>query len=209
MKKEKIIAKATGAELDIGIGFKPDRVRILNVTDRTELIWDGAYLTGQLYGMTVAVEGDKAAAAATYGVTLYDGVGVLGEADATIATILVAKDDDLKDTITKFTMDTVANKTGHFDASIDTDTVGVGSRIVIEGKVYIITALTNDGDASDEVTLDAAPVLTISSVDSVFSKYTHRGAIATDAVPQGIKIGANAVVNDTDGDLLVIEAELF
>ena len=206
MRKEKIIAKATGAELDVGIGFIPDRVRILNVTDRTELIWDGPYLTGQLYGMTVAVEGDKAAAAEGYGVTVYEGAGVIGTADATI---LVAKDDDLKDTTTTFVLDTTSNHTGHFDVAIDTDTIGVGSRVILNGVVFAIVALTSDGDATDDVTLDASPIDTSSAVDTIFSKYTHRGAVATDAIPPGIKIGANAVVNDTDGDLMVIEAELF
>lgn len=205
MTKVVIRAKATAAALTVGIGFKPDRVRVLNVTDKTELIYDGHALAGSLYGITVAAAGDKAAAAAAVnGIILADGEGVLGSASTAK---LVAKDDDLKGTITQFTLDNSTNKTGHFDVALATATCGVGSRVVLNGKVYTIVALSNDGDAANDVTLDAAPVDTVSAVDSVFSIYTHRGAAATDAIPAGITIGASATVNDTDGDLLLIEAE--
>jgi hypothetical protein len=207
MRKEKVICKATGAELDVSLGFYPDFVRILNATDKTELVWSGANLTGMLYGMTVAAAGDKAAAAAGYGVTLYEGAGVLGAADATI---VVKKDDDVKGTVTTFTVGSTANKTGNVDVVLDTATVGVGSKIIMsDGKICTIVALTSNGEQANEITLDVLPTLTVNTVDRITSMYTHRGAVATDAPAKGIKIGASAVVNDTDGDVLVIEAELY
>jgi hypothetical protein len=206
MRKEKIICKATGAELDVAIGFYPDFVRIVNVTDKTELVWSGANLTGMLYGMTVAAAGDKAAAAAGYGVTLYEGAGVLGAADATI---IVKKDDDVKGNATTFTVGSTSNKTGNFDLAIDAALVGVGSRIVMGGKISTIVAITSTGAAANQVTLDVLPDLTVNKIDSITSMFTHRGTVATDSPAKGIKIGASAVVNDTDGDVLVIEAELY
>lgn len=197
---------ATAATLTIGCGFKPDRVKIRNVTDKTELAWDVKEVNGSLYGMTVAAAGDKAAAStAAYGVAVYEGEGPL----ATASTVKVVRDEtDRKGSITSFVIDTAANKTGHWDAACNTTYVGIGSRMVIGGKTYTVTALTSTGAAANQVTLDANPPNTTSAVSKIFNKVDFIGAAAGVPIPAGFTIGASATVNDTNTDTLQFEAEI-
>ena len=207
------IVKATNAVLNIGIGFKPDFVRVLNGTERTELVFDSRSTKEQPYGMTVAADGVKAdAASEAAGIALYDGEGPL-EADST--TELKEDRSDKKGSVTKFIIDDSANKTGHFDAALDTDKVGVGSVVVLdaegqEGHDAVITALTNDGDAANEVTLSSLPAAHMSGmanqVCKIMGMYDYVGGKAGQSVPAGFTIGASAAVNANDGDTLLIEA---
>jgi len=63
-------------------------------------------------------------------------------------------------TVTAYTQD--STNTGHFNCPVDTTYVGVGSKVVIEpngplsAREYYITAITSDGDASTNITLNAA-----------------------------------------------------
>jgi hypothetical protein len=203
------IVKATNATLNIGIGFKPDFVKVLNGDDRTGLEFDNRMTHEQPYGQTVAAAGDKAdAASAAAGIELYDGATPLASASTTCLT----KDKaDKKGSVTKFTIDTAGSKTGHFDAGLTTADVGVGSKVMFgDGTLAEITSLTNDGDDTDEVTLDTLPEqsdgLSSHDVSKIYALYDYSGAAAGEAVPAGFTIGASATVNDTSGDILLFEA---
>jgi hypothetical protein len=206
MKTVRGVLKATNAALNIGIGFKPDFIKILNLNDRTGLEWDSRSTSQQQYGQTVAAAGDKAdAASAAAGISMYSGNNKLSAASTTE---LKRDDTDKKGSVTTWTTDTAADKTGHFDAGLTTADVGVGSKVVFaDGTIAEITSLTNDGDASDEVTLSVLP--DSNTVCKIWHKWDWIGGSAGDAIPQGFTIGASATVNDTDGDILLVEAGCF
>jgi hypothetical protein len=197
---------ATAATLAIGVGFKPDRVKIRNITDKTELAFDVKEVNGNRFGMTVAAAGDKAAAAdAAHGCVVYDGEGPLAAASTTK---LVRDETDRKGSITSFTLQNSTNKTGKFDAECSTTYVGIGSRMIINGKTYTIVGLTSNGEQDNEVTLDANPTATTSVVSKIFNKLDFIGGAAGVPVPAGFQIGASATVNDTNTDTLQFEAEI-
>lgn len=161
----------TGA-MKIGLGFVPSEVRILRlgaaVATAFETRWDANMLRAAL-----ARNGGLARSNATTFVGLADTAGIkpyLGGDTVTAATLanqiernaVAAYRGNLRGSITKWTLGSAANRTGSFDAGLDTTPCGVGSTVVIQaasnGKTYEarIAALTNDGDAANEVTLDQA-----------------------------------------------------
>lgn len=93
-------------------------------------------------------------------------------------------------TVNAYTQD--ATNTGHFNVAIDTNYVGVGSKVVIEpngpksAREYFITALTSDGDAATNVTLNAsAPSGTVRFIGY---KYDYALAPVGTIMPVGIAI---------------------
>lgn len=78
-----------GAAQDIELGFTPDFVKILNATDRTELVYNSGD-TVNTYGMAIGATGTKAkAAAAANGlkakdITYSSGKGITVGASATV-----------------------------------------------------------------------------------------------------------------------------
>jgi len=161
----------TGA-MKIGLGFVPSEVRILRlgaaVATAFETRWEANMLRAAL-----ARNGGLVRSNATTFVGLADTAGIkpyLGGDTVTAATLgnqiernaVAAYRGNLRGAITKWTLGSAANRTGSFDAGLDTTTCGVGSTVVIQaasnGKAYEahIAALTNDGDAANEVTLDRA-----------------------------------------------------
>lgn len=210
------IAEATGAELDIALGFHPDRVYIRNLTDRTELMWERKSINGQIYGQDSDADGTKTdCATAGAGCILYDGSG--GPLAAADATILRPSEADQANAgtlgrITGWTLGSAANKTGNFNVGCNTATVGPGSRIFMgqgkpHQKIARITAITNDGDAANEVTLDIA--VPTGAIDKIFAMWDFLPAGAGDVIQKGIRLGATVAVNDTDGDVMLIIAETF
>ena len=79
---------------------------------------------------------------------------------------------------------------------------------------YYIVAVVTDGStggAANEVTLSDLPAGAVAgsvySVDKIRSRFDLTGAPSGTVMPNGITIGASATVNNTDGDVLLIEAE--
>lgn len=63
----------TGATINVELGFTPDFVRVLNATDRKEVVWDTNDEVNT-HGMDIAAAGDKTAAAtAAAGLAVYAG----------------------------------------------------------------------------------------------------------------------------------------
>ena len=115
--------------------------------------------------------------------------------------------------ITNWTLDTAANFTGHFNTPLKTTELAVaaGSQVWIRDthnqvKVYQITALTSDGDAADNVTLDAAAPTGL--VEKLLSGFTHRLALIGETAAAGFTLAADASVNE-DGKIIMFEAGLY
>jgi hypothetical protein len=214
MQKAMRIVKATGATLTLGLGFKPDVVSILNRTDLTGHIFRRRDITNR-YGVTRAAAGDWAQAAdAAHGVIIYAG-GDKMSAASTIYLVDNTGDQRAEDVaagakVATFTMDTVANKTGHFNCNVVGATIGLNSKITFEGDstIYTIVALTaGQGASADQVTLDASPGSGAKKVTFIGSRWDMTGAASGIVIPEGITIGATATVNNTDGDVLEVIAE--
>jgi hypothetical protein len=216
--KEQAIVKATGATLTLGLGYEPSYVRVFNMTDVTELEWtpDLANIAAARYGFALAATGDKAAVnAAANGIDAYAG----GDKMTAASTVYILRnqanqagvDVAAGSKVTQFTMDTAANKTGHFNCDVVGATIGAGSRITFSGdpKVYRIIALTaGNGDTANEVTLDANPCSnggTVVYVSKIWPRWDYTGAASGEVIKKGITIGASATVNNTDGDVLLVQ----
>jgi len=218
------IIKAKAATLYVGLGFKPRKLLIKNLTDITSLTFATDFRAGVLaethYGISRAKAGDEAAiTTAAGGVVLYDGGDLMSAASTSY---LVRNDKDMRTTdgaggvqITQFTVGSVANKTGNFNVDTAGSHIGAGSVIILDnGFETYITALTMDGATggnANEVTLAALPAGAVAgkvySVSKIRSKWDLSGSAAAVLTPSGFTLGASATVNDTDGDVLYIEAE--
>lgn len=213
------IIKATAATLNVCLGFIPRKVRVTNLTDLTEHIYATDMRAGVLaethYGVSRAKAGDLAAVTtAAAGIVPYAGGTLLSAASTTC---LVRNDKDQRGAynanapISTFTIGHVANKTGNFNVEASTAVVGAGSVVVIKGVEYYVVAMTSNGEAANEVTLNDIPAGAVAgsvfSVDKIRSRFDLIGAPAGVVTLPGITIGASATVNNTDGDVLLIEAE--
>lgn len=205
--------KNTAATLYIGLGFKPLKIEVVNLTDGTAHLWAAsmriAAANAQKYGITVAAAGTRSTtASAAYGIDLYDGGDLMTAAST--AYLVRAEDDkraayDGVTKITAWTLGSAANKTGNFNVEASTSFVGPGSKIVIDGIEYEIRAMTSNGEQANEVTLDkAAPSGAVSRITSM---YEFAGAAKGVVIPKGFVIGASATVNDTGTDKCYFEAE--
>ncbi|MEI7879851.1 MAG: hypothetical protein WCI95_03140 [bacterium] len=218
------IIKATTATLNVGLGFIPRKVRVTNLTDLTEHLYATDMRAGVLaethYGISRAKAGDLAAVTtAAAGIVPYVG-GTLLTADST--TCLERNDKDMRvdgatstTAISTFTVGSVANKTGNFNVDVSSSgVVGAGSVIIIKGVEYYIVAVVTDGSTgggANEVTLSDLPAGAVAgsvfAIDKIRSRFDLIGAKSGKVTLPGITIGASATVNNTDGDVLLIEAE--
>jgi len=216
METARAIIKATAATLTPCIGFVPTTLRVVNLTDRTQLVWTDTMLAlaNQRYGLAIGATGTAGTVnTAAAGVVVYAGGDKLSAASTQYLRLLEADQSDVDvsagSPITTFDLDTAANYTGHFDADATGATIGPGSKITFDGKskVYTITALTaGAGAAADEVTLDSSPGSGTLRVTKIWSMYDYTGAPSGTVCKAGFTIGASATVNNTDGDKLLIEA---
>jgi hypothetical protein len=200
----------TGAAIYVGLGFIPDFVKIWNLesaTNQLHLEWSKnmravALVDGLQY--TEVVAGGNITAArltAGNGVSPYLGGDVMSAASTTY---LVRDYTDYRNTshgnITEYHLYSAA--TGHFNAPSDATYVGVGSRICIDGKWYTITAYTDDGDATNDVTLNKT--VASGTVEALTSMFDWAGAAAGTCIPAGF-YSAETVVN-VSGNLCFFEA---
>lgn len=205
--------KFTNAALRIGVGFKPLKIEVTNLTDRTGHVWAASMALSadnvEKFGLSLAAAGTRGAvASAAYGITPYAGGDLMSAASASY---LVRDEADKRDAydsvnkITAWTLDVAATYKGHFDDEASTTYIGPGAKVVIDGVEYEIRAMTSNGEQSEEVTLDrAAPS---GRVSRLTSRYDFAGAPKGVVIPRGFTIGASATINDTDGDLGYFEVE--
>jgi hypothetical protein len=196
MKSIKGIYTGLGATIRLGLGFVPDRVRLtkignanLDQLEWTALMARTATGAGGIIRAGVANTPGFALLAVTAGVRPYYGGDLITAAaltDQIPASEVSGYQGNLGGTITKWTLGSSANRTGCFNAGLDTAKCGVGSIVQIDTKLYRIVALTNDGDAANEVTLDrAAPT---GAVVFIGSKVDFVSAPVGTRMPAGIEI---------------------
>ena len=209
------------AGLYICCGFIPEWVKVINLEDAdvARIEWNIHMMrvaeTARGLLLSVADVAQDALAAADLGITPYKGGDAM---DGTY--YLVPIEQRLGDTyrnqridrsdgdtlVTKWTLGSATNHTGNFDNSVDTTYVGEGSLVIIDGVPYGITALSNDGDAANEVTLsDAAPD---GRVDSISPMYDYIAGESGKAAPPGFFIEKTTVIN-VSGEMCWFEAGTF
>lgn len=205
--------------LHLGFGFVPDKVRIQNIdqSQAEELVWTkemARAATGAEGIIRVGVGDTPSFALLTFGagVVRYYGQDLIGTASAQyqmLAQDLSTFRGDMRQKgtdgdLNAWVLDTAATPTGHWNAECNTTYVGVGSEIQIDGKTYAVTALTSNGEATDEVTLsEAAPT---GDIEAISYLYDFAPATAGLTMPAGIQINDTSYVN-VSGQKCLIEAE--
>ncbi len=210
----------TGAAVYICIGFVPDWVRLVAVSD-TECAhaWWSKHMRasnmveGQMWHGTGQAPADYAAGE---GISPYYGGDLLTSANQTSVTYgegvylgwddfdyrksqnaVINAGDAVSDDITTWTLDTSGNRTGHFNEDVVGTYIGAGSRIKIDGQWYVIESLTaGQGEAADEVTLNYAAAS--GTVECITGKYSMKPIAIGKTTPAGFKVSATADVNVND-----------
>jgi hypothetical protein len=221
MKKFAGLFVGSGASRKIGLGFVPDKVTIQNITaaDVGRIEWSRLMASLAAVGGGLLVEESTGLAAAKIaqasGVSVYYGGDVITSASAAALVAshaIPAYAGDMRDKgtaglVDSWTLYNASNRTGYFNAAVNTDYVKAGSRIMIGDAWYTIQAIATDGDASDDlVTLDrAAPSGEIKKITFPYDLYN---APAGTVMPAGIVLAETAVVNE-NAELCYIEAESY
>jgi len=215
------VFNGTGADLYLGIGFVPDWVTIWNLegTQVIRLDWNiGMMRSAEIVEGIQFTGADVAAAALTKGTGLlpYFGGDMLTATQAGIVTygegVYLKWDnvdyrhysgnsphclgDAVAVDIDSWILDTAANNTGHFNEDVAGTYVGEGSKIIIDGKVYTIVALTaTEGEAADEVTLSHS--VKSGDVQFIGGMYSMKPMIEGEVTSEGFLI-SNTTVNVND-----------
>lgn len=210
----------SGASRKICLGFVPDRVLIRNISaaDLGVIHWSRLMAANTTCPAGVKVlESTGMAATALTGVAgvsaYYGGEDVTAASAAVIIPVheIPTLSGDLREAgtlgpVDQWTLDTSANRTGHFNAGVNTSYIGKGSRVLIGDQWYTIQSLTNDGDAADEVTLDRAALS--GEVKKILHAYDLYNAPVGTRTKAGITLAETADVN-VSGELCYIEAEII
>ena len=209
----------TGANLYLCIGFVPDWVKVWNLegTQGISLEWNINMMRA-----AETVEGlqftgaDVACAALTIGTGLlphYGGVTLTSTQAGTVTYgegVYLKWDpvdyrfysgnsphglgDAVAYDIVKWTLDTAASNTGHFNEDVNGTYIGEGSKIVIDGKKYTIVACSN-GEDTDEVTLSHS--VKSGEIQYISGMYDMKPMIEGETTAEGFLI-YDATVNVND-----------
>lgn len=215
------VFNGTGADVYLCIGFVPDWVRVWNLegTQRILLEWNALMMrSAEVVEGIQLTAADQTAAALTKGNGLlpYYGGDTLTATQAGTVTygegVYLKWDnvdyrhysgnsphglgDAVAVDIGSWTLDTAANNTGHFNEDVNGTYVGEGSKIIIDGKVYTIVALTaGAGEADDEVTLSHS--VKSGDVQFIGGMYSMKPMIEGEVTSEGFLI-SNTTVNVND-----------
>lgn len=208
----------TGADLYLCLGFVPDwvKIRTLETTNEEIVVWSRNMRSAEAFGgFDVDDDGIISPITLAAGVAEYLG----GDLISSASTVYLQRraSEDMRGlgsggVISKWTLDTPANRTGHFDAPVNTTHVGEGSIVAIGSEtlgkpVYAtILALTSDGDAANDVTLSAA--VKSGNVLALKGMYDYTGVPAGTITKAGFFLDSTASVN-TSGELCFFEAGTY
>ena len=205
----------TAATINIGIGFRPDEVRVYNMGDAGNvlpyLVWMKNFRKAtNVEGFLLTPNAALADYATGEGLSVYTG-GV--RITTSNETNLIKDPAPSKiGSVNKWTLDTSGNRTGHFNIEKNSLCV-VESRILIAGdspgsvdKWYTIEAITSDGEAADEVTLsEAAPT---GIVKAIIGAFDYIAAAVDIIMPEGFTIKATGALN-VDAETMCFTADLW
>jgi len=208
----------TAADLYFSLGFVPDwvKIRTLVTTDEERLEWSRNMRGIAAFGGQ-AIDDDGAITPVALGAGVAEYLG--GNDLANLSTVYLDKraDQDMRDAgdgdvISAWTLDTPANRTGHFNAPVNTDHVGVGSLVRIGYEVTAqnewasIVALTSNGEVANEVTLSKA--VKSGSVLSLTGMADFVGMPAGSVTKAGFFLDSTAAVN-IDAQYCMFEAGTY
>ena len=210
----------TGAELVICCGFVPDAVKVVNLetatpcymwwnrhmADDSALSIEGVYRDtdgGALLDLTQGegiqpYYGGDLLTTTTAGTTTYGEGSYLKEdrRDYRFSdTVGIAKHpyvgDAVSEDIVKWTL--YSGYGGHFNEDVNGTYIGPGSPIIIDGKMYMISALTAAaGEATNEVTLNVSGVPS-GAVQFIGGKYGYKPMVANEVTPAGFRMNEDHV----------------
>jgi hypothetical protein len=207
----------TGADIYVGLGFVPDWVEIMSLetTDEERQYWDRDMRSAEMFG-GYTIDDDGAFSPVTIGAGIAEYLG--GNLVTAASTVYLQKySKDQRDAgsggvISRWILDTPGSRTGHFDNPVNTTYVGEGSIVQIGKEAApgrdqaVILALSNDGDAADEVTLSKD--LGTNEVLYISRMYDYWGVSANTVMSPGFFLDSTAAVN-TSGDMLRFRAGTF
>lgn len=212
--------KGTGATLHVGIGFKPDWVRLFNIEGGgtlTSIFWSRHFRSAEILAGIKTADGVDSELTIGAGIIDYDG----GDTMAAASTAHLKRDrDDRRDAntptyekIDTWTLGSSTNKTGKFNAAANSTYVGEGSIIIIKEAIggaikrARVTAFTNYGEVANYVTLDRA----VASGEILFlgGKHDYIGCVAGDVTSAGFTVGATTGVNTSSAELNMFEAGTY
>lgn len=90
----------------------------------------------------------------------------------------------------------VAAYLGHFDQPVATTKVGEGSKIVIDGKEYVIRAISSNGEAVSEVTLDET--VPSGAIEFIGGMYDYAPMAIGKVTSPGFKLNITSLINVND-----------
>ena len=209
---------ATGSDLYVCPGFVPDWVELMTIesTDEERSYWDRNMRTVEFHG-GYSVDDDGTVSPVTIGVGIAGYKGGLALTAASTVYLQELADQDVRDKgtggiVSRWILDTVANRTGHFNNPVSTTYVGVGSEVVIgkeaggENVSAWITAITSNGEAADEITLSEA--ISSDQVLQIRPLYDYMGAPAGTVTKAGFFVDSTAAVN-TSGQTVRFKCGMF
>lgn len=193
----------TGADLNVGIGFIPDDVLLVNLegTDEVSVRWlKNMRSAEQVAGLQLSASTTSPLTVGT-GISPYRGGESFSSAQTAYLSEETPGDKRTAGTgadIDTWTLGSSANKTGNWNAECNTDYIGEGSQIVIQetatGKIkeVVITALTSNGEQANEVTLSEA--VASGKILKIGPMYDYTGVSANEITKAGFTV-ANTTVN--------------
>lgn len=208
------VFNGTGAALTLGLGFIPDWVRLTNITaaDAGVIDWH------RKFGAANVIAGGRTNADSTgiqltaraggAGIEINEGGNALAassSANQILADLIEALAGDMRNKtgtlVDSWILDTAGNRTGHVNAGVSTTYIGAGTVLLINKKQYTIQAMSNDGDAANEITLDrAAPSGPITLATYMLG---FGNAPVGQVMPAGIIIRETAIVNVSNERVLL------
>lgn len=224
------VFNGTGAAVYICCGFIPDFVRVLALGDDKagNLFWRKGFRLAKINEGVLDTNGNTDFTLKTFGAGIapYYGGDILTEDNQTSVTygegVFLGPDDfDYKNSqtakgnagdgvatdITTWTLDTSGNRTGHFDEDVVGTYIANGSPIVIDGKDYLIEAVTAaQGEAADEVTLNYA--VPSGDVHYIGGKYGYKPIPIGEITSKGFLLSMTTVVN-VNNELQYFEAGIY
>lgn len=217
------VLNGTGAIVNVCLGFIPTWVKISNIEDAGNYYSNVTQWDKNMHTILLKEEGvkllvlndtdaDATALTTAQGIKAYAGGDV---ADGTETYLTRDPAPDKRDkgagvAIDTWTLDTPANRTGHWNAVCSLtypNNVGIGSVIRIDSgagmKEYWIQAISNNGAAANEVTLNAAaPAGKIGFLGGIYTFVQGTSGLIT---PAGFTLAADADVNVND-ETIIFEA---
>lgn len=207
----------TGAAVYLCVGFIPDWVRIrpIETTAKAMVEWsrrmrsadciDGIIDNGgaSFVSRTLLTTGNgiqpyfggELLTSANQTSTGY-GEGVFLGRDDTDMRVSTAKGGDASSaTLTKWNRGVAAGK-GYWDAAVAGTKVGEGSKIIIDGKEYVVLSLTSGGSSASQVTLDKT--VASGAIEFIGGMYDFAPIAIGQLTPPGFKVNLTSVVNVND-----------